>query len=31
LTHTGLKQLQEETAQWERMAGAVARILSVEA
>ena len=31
LTRTGLKQLREETAQWERMAGAVARILSVEA
>ena len=31
LTKTGLKQLRDETAQWERMAGAVARILSVEA
>ena len=31
LTRTGLKQLREETAQWERMAGAVARILAVEA
>jgi transcriptional regulator len=31
LTRAGLKQLREETLQWERMAGAVARILSVEA
>jgi PadR family transcriptional regulator PadR len=31
LTKTGLRQLREETAQWERMAGAVARILAVEA
>ena len=31
LTKTGAKQLREETEQWERMAGAVARILSVEA
>lgn len=30
LTRAGLKQLSEETAQWERMASAVARILSVE-
>jgi PadR family transcriptional regulator, regulatory protein PadR len=30
LTKTGLKQLREETEQWERMAGAVARILAVE-
>jgi transcriptional regulator len=30
LTRAGLKQLREETAQWERMAGAVARILAVE-
>ena len=30
LTRTGLRQLKDETAQWERMAGAVARILSVE-
>jgi PadR family transcriptional regulator PadR len=30
LTKTGQRQLREETAQWERMAGAVARILSVE-
>lgn len=30
LTRAGQKQLREETAQWERMAGAVARILSVE-
>ena len=30
LTKTGLRQLREETAQWERMAGAVARILAVE-
>jgi transcriptional regulator len=30
LTRSGLKQLREETVQWERMAGAVARILSVE-
>ena len=29
LTKTGQKQLREETAQWERMAGAVARILAV--
>jgi transcriptional regulator len=31
LTRAGLKQLREETLQWERMADAVARILSVEA
>ena len=31
LTRAGQKQLREETLQWERMAGAVARILSVEA
>ena len=30
LTRTGQKRLREETAQWERMAGAVARILAVE-
>ena len=30
LTKTGQRQLREETAQWERMAGAVARILAVE-
>jgi transcriptional regulator len=30
LTRAGQKQLREETAQWERMAGAVARILAVE-
>lgn len=30
LTRTGLKQLREEQAQWERMAGAVARVLAVE-
>ena len=30
LTKAGQKQLREQTAQWERMAGAVARILSVE-
>ena len=30
LTKAGLRQLREETAQWERMAGAVARILAVE-
>ena len=30
LTKTGLRQLREETAQWERMAGAVARILAVD-
>ena len=30
LTRSGQKQLREETAQWERMAGAVSRILSVE-
>jgi transcriptional regulator len=30
LTKTGLKQLREETQQWERMAGAVGRILSTE-
>jgi PadR family transcriptional regulator PadR len=29
LTKTGQQQLREETAQWERMAGAVARILAV--
>jgi transcriptional regulator len=29
LTRTGQKQLRDETAQWERMAGAVARILAV--
>ena len=29
LTKTGQKQLREETAQWERMTGAVARILAV--
>jgi PadR family transcriptional regulator PadR len=28
LTKTGLKQLQEETAQWELMAAAVARVLA---
>jgi transcriptional regulator len=28
LTKTGLKQLREETAQWELMAGAVARVLA---
>lgn len=31
LTRVGQKQLREETEQWERMAGAVARILSTEA
>jgi PadR family transcriptional regulator, regulatory protein PadR len=31
LTKTGQRQLRDETAQWERMAGAVGRILSVEA
>jgi PadR family transcriptional regulator PadR len=30
LTKTGLKQLREETAQWELMAGAVARVLRTE-
>ena len=30
LTRAGAKQLREETAQWERIAGAVARILAVE-
>ena len=30
LTRSGQKQLREETAQWERMAGAVSRILAVE-
>jgi PadR family transcriptional regulator len=30
LTKAGLRQLREETVQWERMAGAVARILAVE-
>ena len=30
LTRAGLKQLREETAQWARMADAVARILAVE-
>ncbi|MGQ0735809.1 MAG: PadR family transcriptional regulator [Acidobacteriota bacterium] len=30
LTKTGQRQLREETAQWERMAGAVARILAVQ-
>ena len=30
LTKTGQKQLREETEQWERMAGAVARILAAE-
>jgi transcriptional regulator len=30
LTRSGQKRLREETAQWERMAGAVARILAVE-
>jgi PadR family transcriptional regulator PadR len=30
LTRAGQKQLREETAQWARMAGAVARILAVE-
>jgi PadR family transcriptional regulator PadR len=30
LTRTGLKQLREEEAQWERMAGAVARILATQ-
>jgi transcriptional regulator len=29
LTKTGQTQLREQTAQWERMAGAVARILAV--
>jgi len=29
LTRTGQKQLRDETVQWERMAGAVARILAV--
>ncbi len=31
LTKTGQRQLRDETAQWERMAGAVARILAAEA
>ena len=31
LTKTGQRQLRDETAQWERMAGAVGRILSVDA
>jgi transcriptional regulator len=31
LTKKGQKQLRQETAQWERMAGAVARILKAEA
>jgi PadR family transcriptional regulator PadR len=30
LTRSGARQLREETAQWERIAGAVARILAVE-
>ncbi len=30
LTRTGLRQLREETEQWERMAGAVARVLRAE-
>jgi transcriptional regulator len=30
LTRSGAKQLREETAHWERMTGAVARILAVE-
>ena len=30
LTRAGQKQLRDQTAQWERMAGAVARILAVE-
>ena len=30
LTKTGQRQLREETEQWRRMAGAVARILAVE-
>lgn len=30
LTRTGQKQLREEQAQWERMSGAVARVLAVE-
>jgi PadR family transcriptional regulator, regulatory protein PadR len=30
LTRSGAKQLREETEQWERIAGAVARILAVE-
>jgi len=30
LTKTGLRQLKDETVQWERMAAAVARILAVE-
>jgi transcriptional regulator len=30
LTRAGQKRLREETAQWQRMAGAVARILAVE-
>jgi PadR family transcriptional regulator PadR len=30
LTRAGQKQLRQETAHWERMAGAVARILAVE-
>lgn len=31
LTAAGQKQLREETSQWERMAGAVARVLAAEA
>jgi transcriptional regulator len=31
LTRTGLRQLREETEQWELMAGAVARVLRTEA
>lgn len=30
LTRAGQRQLREEAAQWERMAGAVARVLAVE-
>jgi PadR family transcriptional regulator, regulatory protein PadR len=30
LTKTGLRHLRDETAQWQRMAGAVARILATE-
>lgn len=30
LTRTGLRQLREETAQWELMAGAVARVLGAD-
>lgn len=31
LTRTGARQLKDETAQWERMTGAVAKILAAEA